>query len=176
MQSGLLISRGLALPALLLLLMLSPAAQSCSFDADDKKAKAADKDCGPRVRVSIVIILASETDKKVHPKLKCIADEVTKMYPKLTGFRLYDVSYKSLPVGIKDVFELVEKQTATVTVQCRADKKDRVRLKIAPPKMGEITYSTPCGKFLPIVTPYRTKKGEQVIIALRVEPCKGKGK
>jgi hypothetical protein len=171
MQSGLFIFRGLALPALLLL-ALAPAAQSCSFEADDKKPKAADK--GRAVRVSIVVILASERDPKVHPKLKCIADEVRKMYPKLKGFRLHDVRYKSLPVGIKDVFELVENETAAVTVQCGADKKDRVRLKIAPPKMGEITYSTPCGKFLPIVTRYRTKQNELLIIAVRVEPCKGK--
>ena len=33
-----------------------------------------------------------------------------------------------------------------------ADKTDRVRLKVGPPLMSEITYSTPCGKFLPILT------------------------
>ncbi len=40
--------------------------------------------------------------------------------------------------------------------------------------MGAITYETPCGKFLPIETPLRTKKNEMVIIAIRVQPCRGK--
>jgi hypothetical protein len=51
---------------------------------------------------------------------------------------------------------------------------DRVRLKVGPPMMGEITYEAPCDKFLPIQTPLRTKKNEMVIIAVRVQPCKGK--
>jgi hypothetical protein len=31
-----------------------------------------------------------------------------------------------------------------------------------------------CGKYLPIVTPYKRKKSETLILAIRVEPCKGK--
>ena len=45
---------------------------------------------------------------------------------------------------------------------------------VGPPSMGEITYSTPCGKFLPIFTPILTRKGEKVIIAVRVQPCQKK--
>ena len=54
-----------------------------------------------------------------------------------------------------------------------ADKMERVRLKVCPPLMGPITYSTPCGKFLPIVTPFRTKNKDLLIIAIRVQPCNG---
>ena len=34
--------------------------------------------------------------------------------------------------------------------------------------MGEITYDTCCGKFLPIITPFRTKDKELLIIAVCV--------
>jgi hypothetical protein len=132
--------------------------------------------CGPekparRVRVSVVVILASETDTRVDRKLTCIAREVHKMDPKLKGFRLAKLSCKSLPLGKADTFVLVDGQSTSITVQKAADKMDRIQLAVGPPMMGEITYSTPCGKFLPIFTPILTKKGEKVIIAVRVQPC-----
>jgi hypothetical protein len=126
-----------------------------------------------KVRVSVVVILASEKDDKVDKKLECIAREVRKMHPRFKGFRMANLSCKSVAVGAADVFELVEKQRASITVQSAADKMDRVQLKLGPPMMGEITYSTPCGKFLPILTPYRTKGNDQVLIAVRVQPCHG---
>ena len=67
-----------------------------------------------------------------------------------------------------------EGKTTTITIQQAADKMDRIRLEVGPPKMGKITYSTPCGKFLPILTTHRTKAGETVLIAIRVQPCGGK--
>ena len=51
-----------------------------------------------------------------------------------------------------------------------------MRLKVVPPKMGAITYSTPCGKFLPMITGYRRKNGDVLIIAVRVQPCPGEKK
>ncbi len=170
MKSGLFASK-LALCALVLLGALLPAAAP-PVRGPSVGAKGAGK--AGRVRVSVVVILASERDGKVHKKLICIADEVKKIHPKLKSFRLHTMSYKSLAVNVTDDFELVESQTTAITVQRSADKANRVCLKIAPPRMGEITYSTPCGKFLPIITPYRTKKGELLILAVRVEPCKGK--
>jgi hypothetical protein len=128
----------------------------------------------PKVRVSVLAILANERDDKIDPKLKNIACEVKKMYPKLTGFQLAHLSCKPVAVGTADEFDLVADQKASVTVRRKADKSDRVRLEVAPPMMGKITYSTPCGKFLPIVTPYRTKNNELLIIAIRVQPCNGK--
>jgi hypothetical protein len=135
--------------------------------------------CGPdkpvkEVRVSVVIILASETDTRVDKKLKCIACEVSKMHPELKGFRLSRLSCKTLPVGKAEKFALIDGQSASIMVEKAPGKMDRVQLTVAPPLMGEITYSTPCGKFLPIDTPVRTKKGEKVIIAVRVQPCKKK--
>jgi hypothetical protein len=148
--------------AWLLLLCVVPAL-ACG---PDKKAK--------KVRISVVVILASETDTRVDRKLECIAREVRKMHPKLKGFRLEKLSCKSLPVGKADTFTLVEDHEASITVQKAADKMDRIQLTVGPPMMGDITYSTPCGKFLPIVTPLSTKKGEKVIIAVRVQPCQKK--
>ena len=127
-----------------------------------------------KVHVSVVVILASETDTTIDKKLECIAREVTKMHPKLKGFRMGPMACKSIQIGEANIFDLAEGKTTTITIQQAADKMDRIRLKVGPPKMGQITYSTPCGKFLPILTPYRTKANETLIIAIRVQPCNGK--
>src|SRR5205807_2219635 len=136
--------------AWMLLLCSGPLVLACG------KGRAAKK-----VRVSIVIILASETDNRVDKKLKCIAQEVRKLHPSFKGFRLEKLACKSLQVGKADTFALVEGKTTSITVQKAADAMDRIQLTVGPPMMGEITYSTPCGKFLPIVTPILTKKGEK---------------
>jgi hypothetical protein len=168
MKSGLIDRRLLGVLALsALLFFLREATPAALSGADCQPAP-------PRVRVSVVVILASERDGEVDRRLKCIADEVRKMYPKLKGFRFDKISYRSLPVGAQDSFELIEGRSATISVQCAGKKDGRVRLKVAPPAMGEITYSTPCGKFLPIVTPYRTRDNDLILIAVRVQPCKGK--
>jgi hypothetical protein len=127
-----------------------------------------------KVRISIVIILASEKDDKVDKKLECIAKEVRKSHPKLRGFKMVNLSCKSVTVGAADTFDLVEDEQTSITVLRAADKMDRVHLKVGPPMMGQITYSTPCGKFLPILTPVKTKNNEHVLIAVRVQPCNGK--
>jgi hypothetical protein len=127
-----------------------------------------------KARVSVLIILASEKDDKIDPKLSCIAREVRRTHPKLKGFRMDKLSWRSLKIGQCEKFDLGEGQKACVTVERAADKMERVRLKVGPPAMGQITYSTPCGKFLPIVTPFRTKKGDVVLIAVRVQPCRTK--
>jgi hypothetical protein len=132
-----------------------------------------EKPAARKVRVSVLVILASETDTRVDPKLAGIAREVRKMHPKLCGFRRANLSCKSLEVGVADKIALIDSQSAKVTVQRAADKKNRIQLKVTPPSMGEITYSTPCGKFLPIVTRFRTKNKDLLIIAIRVQPCNG---
>jgi hypothetical protein len=124
------------------------------------------------VQVSVIAILATERDDKIDPKLECIAREVRKTHKKLTGFQLAGtMSRKPLAVGDRDTFDLIADQKVGVTVKRSADEKDRVQVKVAPPQMGEITYDTCCGKFLPIVTPYRTKNKDWLIIAVRVQPC-----
>jgi hypothetical protein len=134
---------------------------------------ACEKDKPKKVRVSVVVILASEKDTKVEKKLTAIAKEVGKTHPKLKGFKSENVTDKSLAVGVVEKFDLINDEKAAITIVHGADKDDRICLKIGPPLMGEITYSTPCGKFLPILTPLRTKNNEHVLIAVRVQPCKG---
>lgn len=152
--------------AVALALIVTAAAWAC-----DPKGK----QTPPRkVRISVVVILASEKDATIDKKLKDIAREVQKTYPELKGFRLAKMACKSLEVGKADTFELVDNQKANITIQQAADSMDRIRLKVDPPAMGEVTYSTPCGKFLPILTPIQTKKGERLLIAIRVQPCSGK--
>jgi hypothetical protein len=127
-----------------------------------------------RVKVSVIAILASDRDDMIDSRLKCIACEVQKTHKKLKGFQVSHMTCRSLAVGARGTFDLVADQTATVTVQHGADKDDRVELKVAPPQMGEITYDTCCGKFLPIVTPFRTRNNDLLIIAVRVQPCHGR--
>ncbi len=126
-----------------------------------------------QVSVSVLIIYASETDKKIDKDLECIAREARKTYPKFTGFRMGDLRRNSVKVGKAHKFDLVEGKKLCVTIERAADKMDRIQVKVCPPAMGEITYSTPCGKFLPILTPVVTKKGEAIMIAVRVQPCSG---
>jgi len=129
---------------------------------------------GEKVRVTVVTILATEHNEDVEPKLRCIAREVRKKHPRFTGFQMSRMCCKSLDVGARDDFDLVAGQAASVTVLKGADKDNRVRLKVGPPSMGAITYDTACGKFLPIVTPFRTRDGDRLLIAVRVQPCHGK--
>jgi hypothetical protein len=134
-------------------------------------APAADGQPDNEVKVSVVAILASETGKEVDARLEGIAKEVRKIHPQMTGFRLAKMTCKSVPVSGAETFELVADQTASITVLKPADKQNRVQLKVTPPTLGEITYTTSCGKFFPIVTRYQTSNRESLIIAIRVQPC-----
>jgi hypothetical protein len=122
------------------------------------------------VRVSVVAILASGGAKKVDPELEAIATEVRKKCPNLTGFHLARMTCLPVPVGKEETFPLEDDQKAAVAVQQGPDKNDRIRLKVKPPQLNDITYSTCTGKYFPIVTPYRTKAKEQLIIAIMVSP------
>lgn len=124
------------------------------------------------LRISVVAILATDKNDTVDEKVACVAREMKKVDPKLTGFKLVKMVCKDVDVGKKECFELVDGQKTCVTLEKKADKDDRVCLKIQAPKLGEITYMTTCGKFFPVVTRYRTDKGEVLIVAVRVQPCK----
>jgi hypothetical protein len=126
-----------------------------------------------KVKVTVLTILATDRDKIVDAKLECVAREVQKLEPKLTGFRLdlKHSSCQSLEAGSKVNFPLVDDQVATVVVQHGADKDNRVSLKVKPPQIGEIFYTCCCGKFFPIVTRYQTKNKDRLIIAIMVKPC-----
>jgi hypothetical protein len=123
------------------------------------------------VKVTVLAILATEKNSTVDADLKDIAERVQKQEPKLTGFRQGRQSSKSVAVGdAKESFGLVEDQVVTVSVE--AVKNNKIRMTIKPPTLGEITYSTTCEKFFPIVTRYVTKDKERLIIAIMVEQCK----
>jgi hypothetical protein len=142
--------------------LLAVAALASAAPAEDEKES---------VEVSVIAILATEKNDKIDPKLACIARQVSKTHKELKGFQLATTTLRSLTVGEKSVFEVVGAQKVGVTVRQGADEKNRVQVKVAPPGMGEITYDTCCGKFLPIVTPFRTKDKELLIVAVCVRPC-----
>jgi hypothetical protein len=126
------------------------------------------------VSVTIVIVLATEENSKVDPKLKELAKEVQKRDPKLTGFKLVATECKSVPVGESATVNLTDKQTLKLTVDRARDKDGRISLTLNPPGMDALTYACACDKFFPVVTPHKTKSGEQLIIAVMAKPCTAK--
>ena len=129
---------------------------------------------GDEVKVTVVAVLATSQNKDVDDKLECLAKEVQKKEPNLTGFQIHRCTCKELSVGDKFKFPLVPGEFAEVSIQKGPGKNDRVGLTIKPPLAGEITYTSCCGKFFPIVTRYQTKDKERLIIAIRVQCCKEK--
>ena len=125
------------------------------------------------VKVTLVVILASEEGNTIDPQLKAIAAEVQKTDPKLKSFTLKTMQSKSLKPGEKVSLPLVEGKKLDMQVKHGANKDNRISLSIFAPSMGEIEYQTVCGKFLPIVTRCKTKEGERVILAICVQPCRG---
>jgi hypothetical protein len=127
------------------------------------------------VRVCVIAIIATQRDNKVDKCLERIAREVRKKHPELTGFHLASgergMSCQSVAVGTDKTFTLPENESARITVKSACDKKNRVILRVKPPRMDAITYETPCGKFLPIETPVKTKAKDLLYIAVRVTPC-----
>lgn len=124
-----------------------------------------------KIRVTVVAILATDQNTVVDPKLVCIAREIQKLAPHLTGFQLAQVTRKALEVDATAKFPLVDKEEAEILVKQGADKENRVSLKVKPPQMGEIVYTSTCGKFFPILTRYQTSTKDRLIIAIMVRPC-----
>jgi hypothetical protein len=125
------------------------------------------------VKVTVLAILATDKNNNVDAELKDIAERVQKQEPKLTGFRQGRQTSKTVGVndGTKETFALVEDEVVTVAVD-GVMKKEKIRMTIKPPTLGQITYTTSCEKFFPIVTRYVTKDKERLIIAIMVEQCK----
>jgi len=124
----------------------------------------------PGVKVSVLVILASDQHKDVDKRLQCVAREVQKLHPHLTGFRPARSNCKSIPVKGTESFDLVEGQELQVTVLKKC-KEGKVQLKLKPPTLGEITYTTCLNKFFPFCTSYQTKNREILIIAVQVQSC-----
>src|SRR5690348_17652242 len=68
------------------------------------------------VKVTVAVILANR-DGKVDDKLKCVATEVQRTHPKLTGFHLGPATTETIPLGGSEKFKLVDGQEATVKVK-----------------------------------------------------------
>jgi hypothetical protein len=126
------------------------------------------------VNVTVVIVLATDQNTKVDPKLKELAKEVQKRDPKLTGFKLVATECKSVTVGDSATVNLTDKQVLKLTVDKSRDKDGRICLTLNPPGMDAVTYACACDKFFPVVTPHCTKSGEQLIIAVMAKPCTAK--
>lgn len=126
------------------------------------------------VSVTVVIVLATDQNTTVDPKLKELAKEVQKYDPKLTGFKLVATECKSIPVGDSATINLTDKQTMKATVDRAKDKDGRITLTLNPPGMDAVNYACACDKFFPVVTPHKTKSGEQLIVAVMAKPCTAK--
>jgi hypothetical protein len=126
------------------------------------------------VNVTVVIVLATEQNTRVDPKLKELAKEVQKRDPKLTGFKLVATECKSVAVGASATVNLTDKQVLKLTVDQARDKDGRISLTLDPPGMDAVTYACACDKFFPVVTPHRTRAGDQLIIAVMAKPCTAK--
>jgi hypothetical protein len=138
-------------------------------------ARAADPCKTAPTRLTVVVVLATEKNKAVEPKLAALAAEVRKLHGDLTGFRVESVLQKSLAPGESHTFELIDKQKLVVKVDKPKDKEGKVGLTVTPPGLDEVSYTCTCDKFFPLVTPHRTKAGEQLILAILAKPCDGKG-
>jgi hypothetical protein len=123
------------------------------------------------IRVTVVVVLATNQDTGVDKRLVDLAKEVQKRDSTLIGYRLVATEAKSIPVGDGHSFELVDQQVMKVRVERSKDANGRVSVTIKPPGLEKITYDCTCGKFFPVVTPHTTKNGEVLIIAVMAKPC-----
>jgi hypothetical protein len=123
------------------------------------------------VQVTVLVILASEQDTKADLRLQCIAQQVRKKYPELKGLRVEGILHESVQVGKKKTFELIGGQKATINVLHGCDEEERIGLTVKVKGFGEMDYKCRCGKFLPLMTEYRTKDNERLLVAIRVAPC-----
>jgi hypothetical protein len=141
----------MSIPSLLLVpWMLLPGAAGCPHH-QDKKPEA-------KVKVTVVVILASDRCPYVHPRLKAIAAELQKGDPSLTGFTLVSMTAKSLAVNQKAKFHCVEDCHVEVVIHQCVDQANKVCLAVTAPLQGEVVYRCVCDKFLPIVTRYQTRQ------------------
>jgi hypothetical protein len=124
-----------------------------------------------KIKVTVVVVLASERGNDVDKNLKCLADAVRVNYPELKSFRIESMSCKDVAENERVTFELPEKKKTEVVVRCASDHKKKVCLAVAVPTLREFEYATVCEKFLPIVTRYYTAKNDRIVLAVCVQPC-----
>src|SRR5260370_19512371 len=97
------------------------------------------------IHVTVVVILATDKDDKVDPRLKDLAEELRQnLDPSLTGLRVVGCPCKSLPPGGSADFAPPCGQTVRVTLEEGVDPHDRARVRVSPPLMGDGRYTTAC--------------------------------
>src|SRR5262245_66574944 len=91
-------------------------------------------------QICVVAILASDKNTQVDPRVKSIAEEVQKVEPGLTGFRVARTTSKGIAVGARETFPLVDTEVLAVVLQQAGgkekEKDDRVRLAVKAPLAG----------------------------------------
>jgi hypothetical protein len=127
-----------------------------------------------KVHVTVVSILATTQNDKIDEKAKEIANEVQKKMPELTGFAIATTTRRSMVLGTKEDFTVVDKNEVTVEARACKDNANRVCLQVKAPTLESLTYTCAYSKYFPIVTGYETKKGERLIIAVMVDLPKAK--
>ncbi len=123
------------------------------------------------LRVTVVAVLASETLMRIDEPIAELAAEVRKRFPNLQGFRIERTTSKLVLPNQKTTFPLTDQTVLELTLHENKDGKSCLTVK--PPTLGEITYICKCGKYLPIVTKYRTPDKEVLIVAIMCKPCPG---
>jgi|SRR5262245_11637429 len=125
------------------------------------------------VRVTVVAVLASDKHKEVNERLKEFAEKMQEKDPKLTGFKLEQVSCESIAPGKSATLKLIGKETVEVSVNEKTDADGRVLLTVKRADVGEVTYACCCGKFVPFITNYYTAKpnSERLLFAVMAKPC-----
>ena len=121
------------------------------------------------VKVTVAAVLANG-DGKVDNKLKCVAEAVRKTHPELTGFQVGPMKTLSIPLGGSEKVKLVDGQEASVAVKRCKECPERFCVEVTSKALvGEMTYTSVCGKYFPLVTGYKTKdRGDRLIIAFKV--------
>jgi hypothetical protein len=124
----------------------------------------------PKVKVTVVVALASEKGTTVDKKLSALAKELQAKSPKLVSLQTKSTASKTLALNEKGVFATVDKKNVTVTVLQVSAKDQTASVAVTAPDQGQIVYSIAYGKFLPIVTRHQTKAKERLILAISVQP------
>lgn len=126
---------------------------------------------GDPVRVTVVVVLATDANNEVDPALVELAKAARKRDPSLKGFRVHATEAKSIAVGDSATVALVDKEELKITVTRPKGEDGRIALTLKAPGLEKFVYGCVCDKFFPIATPYRTAKGEVLIIAVMAKPC-----
>src|SRR4051794_1008401 len=100
----------------------------------------------PKAKVGVIVVLASEDDATIDPRLKNIAEEVRKLNPSLKGFKVKSTMIRDLTENDKTSFPLVGDRTVEITVRQAMDKDGKTTLAVTPPEQGEIVFRLAANK------------------------------